>query len=196
MHALNLDVIRELGKGGFGTVYEAKNPADRLKVAVKIVKDPQNAIQAVREGQRLRRVKHKNIVCMHRVHDMGGGVCALEMEVVPGGDLSQHLEACRRLSDPRLPHHAVLRLSRQLLEALVYLHDEMKWLHGDIKPQNILLQCDPLPTDGFYVNYSGAEIKLADFGLTKMLQQQGATQSLMLSTLEGMIKGTMLYMSP
>ena len=169
MRALNFDVIRELGKGGFGTVYEAKNPADRLKVAVKIVKDPQNAIQAIREGQRLRRVKHKNIVCMHRVHDMGGGVCALEMEVVPGGDLFQHLEACRRRPDPRLPHHAVLRLSRQLLEALVYLHDTMKWLHGDIKPHNILLQCSPVPDDGSPVDYSAAEIKLADFGLAKIL---------------------------
>jgi len=80
---------------------------------------------------------------MHKVHDIGDGCCALEMEVVPGGDLFQHLEACRRLPTARLPHDAVLRLSRQRLEALVYLHDELKWLHGDIKPQNILMQCSP-----------------------------------------------------
>ena len=98
MRALNLDVIRKLWKCGFGTVYEAKKPADRLKVAVKIVKDPQNAIQAIREGQRLRRMKNKNIVCMHRVHDMDGGICALDMYVEPGGDLSQHLKACLTLT--------------------------------------------------------------------------------------------------
>jgi WD40 repeat protein/serine/threonine protein kinase len=196
MRKLNFEMVRELGKGGFGTVYEAKNLADRLKVALKIVKDPENAIQAIREGQRLRRTKHKNIVLMHKVHDIGDGPCALEMEVVPGGDLSQHLDACRRRADTRLPHDAVLRFTRQLLEALVYLHDELKWLHGDIKPQNILMHCDPVPADGSAVDYSSAEIKLADFGLTKVLDQQSVTSSLKLSTTVGMLKGTMLYLSP
>jgi hypothetical protein len=196
MRMLNLEMIRELGTGGFGTVYEAKNPVDRLKVALKIVKDPQHAVQAIREGQRLRRAKHKNIVLMHRVHAISDGSCALEMEVVPGGDLSQHLEACRRGNSPRLPHEAVLRFSRQLLEALVYLHDELKWLHGDIKPQNILMQCNHVPADGSAVDYSSAEIKLADFGLTKILDQQSALPSLMLSTMVGVLKGTMLYLSP
>jgi serine/threonine protein kinase len=139
-------------------VYEATNRTDRLKVALKIVKDPQNAIHAIREGQRLRRAKHKNIVLMHKVHDIGDGCCALEMEVVPGGDLFQHLEACRRLPTARLPHDAVLRLSRQLLEALVYLHDELKWLHGDIKPENVLISLDK---DGQLT------FKLADFGLAR-----------------------------
>jgi serine/threonine protein kinase len=139
---LHMEMIRELGKGSFGTVYEVKNLADRLKVALKIVKDPRNAVQAIREGQRLRRAKRKNIVLMHKVHDIGDGCCALEMEVMPGGDLFQHLVACRRLPNARLPHDAVLRFSRQLLEALIYLHDELKWLHGDIKPQNILMQCN------------------------------------------------------
>ena len=196
MRMLNMEMICELGKGGFGTVYEAKNLADRLKVALKIVKDPQNAIHAVREGQRLRRIKHKNIVLMHKVHDIDGGPCALEMEIVPGGDLSQHLEACRRRPTVRLPRDAVLRFSRQLLEALVYLHDECKWLHGDIKPQNILMQCNRVPADGSAVDYSNAEIKLADFGLTKALDQQSAMSSLVLSTMVGVLKGTMLYLSP
>jgi serine/threonine protein kinase len=194
MRLLHMEMIRELGKGGFGTVYEVKNLTDRLKVALKIVKDPQNAIHAIREGQRLRRVKHKNIVLMHKVHDIGDGCCALEMEIVPGGDLFQHLEACRR-TNVQLPHDAVIRLSRQLLEALVYLHDELKWLHGDIKPQNILMQCSPA-TDGYIVDYRCAEIKLADFGLAKILDQKSAASSLMLSTTVGMLKGTMLYLSP
>jgi serine/threonine protein kinase len=196
MRSLNFEIIRELGRGGFGTVYEAKNLSDKLIVALKIVKDPANAIQAIREGQRLRRVKHKNIVVMHKVHDFGNGTCALEMEVVSGGDLSHHLEARRRNSNFVLPHQVVLRFSRQLLEALAYLHDEMKWLHGDIKPQNILLQCNPVPSDGSPVNYSSAEIKLADFGLTKILDQHGSTQSLMLSSFVGVLKGTMFYLSP
>jgi serine/threonine protein kinase len=196
MRMLNMDMIRELGRGGFGTVYEAANRTDRLKVALKIVKDPQNAMHAIREGQRLRRVRHRNIILMHKVYDFGDGSCALEMEVAPGGDLFQHLEACRRRPNARLPHDAVLRFSRQLLTALVYLHDELKWLHGDIKPQNILMQCDPVPSDGSAVDYSSAEIKLADFGLTKALDHQSAMSSLMLSTMVGMLKGTMLYLSP
>jgi serine/threonine protein kinase len=193
---LHMEMIRELGKGGFGTVYEVKSLADRLKVALKIVKDPRHTIEAIREGQRLRLAKHKNIVLMHKVHDIGDGCCALEMEVVPGGDLFRHLEACRRLPIARLPHDAALRFSRQLLEALVYLHEELKWLHGDIKPHNILIQCSAVPDDGSAVDYSSAEIKLADFGLTKILDRQGTMSSLMLSTKVGVLKGTMLYMSP
>jgi serine/threonine protein kinase len=58
------------------------------------------------------------------------------------------------------------------------------------------MQCDPVPADDTAVNYSSAEIKLADFGLTKVLDQQSAMSSLMLSTTVGMLKGTMLYLSP
>ena len=203
LRKLNLEIVGELGKGGFGRVYKCKNATDKLVVAVKLVNDPKNAKEAVREGQRLRRVKHENIVQMHKVHDLstllGIGTCALEMEAVAGGDLSQHLEAARHRPDMRLPHDAVLRFSRQLLKALAYLHDEMKWLHGDIKPQNVLLQCSPVPADGSAVDYSTAEIKLADFGLAKVMDQEDASFSFMLtnaSTKDGMIKGTMWYLSP
>jgi serine/threonine protein kinase len=63
----------------------------------------------------------------------------------------------------------------------------------------MLMQCSPLPADGSPVDYSSAEIKLADFGLAKVMDQHDATASFMLSnasTHAGMIKGTMWYLSP
>jgi serine/threonine protein kinase len=199
MRILNFEPIRELGRGGFGIVYEARNPVDKLRVALKIVKDPANAVHAIREGQRLRRVQHKNIVLMHKVHAIENGSCALEMEVVYGGDLSDHLQACRHLPDRRLPHNIVLRITRQLFEALEYLHDVMKWLHGDVKPQNILMGCDPAIFGCSPVDYTRVEIKLADFGLAKIIEQQNSTQSCFLSnatSVVGGIKGTEPYLSP
>ena len=55
MREMKLEMVRELGKGGFGTVFLCKNPADKLYVAVKLVNDPKHAKEAMREGQRLHR---------------------------------------------------------------------------------------------------------------------------------------------
>ena len=158
LRKLNLEMVGELGKGGFGTVYKCKDALQKRFVAVKLVNDAKNAQAAMREGQKLLRAKHKNIVQVHRVLDLnpilGYVSCALEMEVVAGGDLSEPLEAARRRPEQRLPPAAVQRFSRQLLDALVYLHGRMKWLHGDIKPQNMLLQCQPLPGSGSAIDYA------------------------------------------
>ena len=125
MRKLNFEMLSELGQGSFGIVFLCRSLADKLKVAVKLVLDPSNAKEAMREGQKLSNVDHKNIVRVHKVHDLdcilGIGTCALEMEVVPGGDLFRHLQACRRRPDPRLPHASVLRFSRQLLSVLYSL---------------------------------------------------------------------------
>jgi serine/threonine protein kinase len=91
------------------------------------------------------------------------------------------------------------RFSRQLLDALVYLHCRMKWLHGDIKPQNMLLQWQPLPASDSAIDYSDSEIKLADFGLAKVMDQENSSASFMLSnasTTAGLVKGTLWYLSP
>ena len=196
-------MVGELGKGGFGTVYKCKDALQKRFVAVKLVNDANNAQAAMREGQKLLRAKHKNIVQIYLVLDLnpilGTASCALEMEVVAGGDLSEHLDAARRRPEQRLPRAAVLRFTRQLLQALVYLRDEMKYLHGDIKPQNMLLQCHPLPADGSAIDYSDADIKLADFGLAKVMDQENSSASFMLSnasTKAGVVKGTMWYLSP
>jgi serine/threonine protein kinase len=72
----------------------------------------------------------------------------------------------------------------------------MKWLLGDIKPQNILMQCVTVPAHGTDADYSSAEIKLADFGLTKILDQHSATPSMSLCTVVGVLTGTMMYLFP
>jgi serine/threonine protein kinase len=203
LRGLNLEVLEELGKGGFGTVFRCRNRAQKLYTAVKLVNDPVNAKQARREGQKLLRAKHDYIVGMHKVHpnDDKSTWCALEMELVTGGDLSHHLEAHRR-SESRLPHKAVLQFSRQLLEALVYVHDVLEWLHGDIKPQNILLHGIPLSVISAgrpLEDYSHVKIKLADFGLAKVLDQQDSTASMYLtnaSSVIGTLKGTLWYLLP
>lgn len=203
LRELNLEMSSKLGKGGFGTVYACRDLVHRRVVAVKVVSDPKHAQEAVREGQKLLRANHKNIVQLYRVHDLhpapGVSACALEMEVVKGGDLYQHLHAARHRPDARLPRAAVLRFSRQLLEAVHYLHHDMKLIHGDIKPQNVLLQCHPVPADGSAVDYSDAEIKLADFGLSKVMDQDQSQASFLLTNISskaGVVKGTMWYVSP
>jgi serine/threonine protein kinase len=202
LQRLNLKVISKLGDGGFGTVYKCKNINEKLVVAVKVVINPKDAQEAMMEGLRMRRAEHPNIVRVYRVHDLnpylGDGSCAIEMEVVAGGDLHHHLKACRRRPDFRLPRQTVLRLTRQLLEVLIFLHEEKRWIHGDIKPNNLLLQCSPIPADGSPVDYSNVEIKLADFGLTKIFEQS-STQSFVLKNADtgiGEIKGSLWYLSP
>jgi serine/threonine protein kinase len=199
---LNFHIISELGKGAFGTVFKCKSRTDKRTVAVKIVNDPKNSKEALREGQRLVNCRHPNIVCMHKVHDIGKAMCALEMEVICGGDLLQHLEAARQRPERRLPKDVVIRFSRQLLDVLYYLHErsEMRMLHGDIKPQNILVTGKHPPASNSPTDYSNADIKIADFGLAKTTSSPANTSmSLFMtnaSTKAGMFKGTMWYMSP
>ena len=92
LRKLNLEMVGELGKGGFGTVYKCKDALQKRFVAVKLVNDAKNAQAAMREGQKLLRAKHKNIVQIYRVLDLtpilGTASCALEMEVAAGGNLS------------------------------------------------------------------------------------------------------------
>jgi hypothetical protein len=92
---LNLEIVGELGKGGFGT---CKYAAQKRFVAVKLVNDPEIAKASIREGQRLLRAKHKNIRLMRRVHDLnpmlGKGSCALEMQVVTGRVVFDHPGSC------------------------------------------------------------------------------------------------------
>jgi serine/threonine protein kinase len=176
-HFPQLEILELLGQGGMGAVYKARQrKLDRL-VAVKILppdwgKDPAFAERFDREAKALARLTHPHIVT---VHDFGesDGLFYLVMEYVDGANL-RHI-----LQQGRLEPAEALAVIPQICDALQYAHEEGV-VHRDIKPENILLD-------------SKGRVKLADFGLAKLLNRPRAVFTL---TGSRQVMGTLDYMAP
>jgi tRNA A-37 threonylcarbamoyl transferase component Bud32 len=172
-----LDILELLGQGGMGAVYKARQPKlDRL-VAVKILppewgKDPAFSERFAREARALAKLTHPHIVA---VHDFGetDGLFYLIMEYVDGANL-RHL-----LQEGRMKPSEALAVIPQICDALQYAHEEGV-VHRDIKPENILLD-------------SKGRVKIADFGLAKLLNRPRAAFTL---TGSQQVMGTLDYMAP
>jgi serine/threonine protein kinase len=166
-----------LGKGGMGAVYKAKQTSLDRFVALKILpaeaaEDPAFGERFQREALALAQLSHPNIV---GVHDFGqaGAYAYLVMEFVDGANLRQ-LQRGGHLS----PREA-LAIVPQICEALQFAHDR-GIVHRDIKPENILID-----TQG--------RVKIADFGLAKLMRADTAAPAL---TLSRHAVGTPQYMAP
>ena len=172
-----LEILELIGQGGMGAVYKARQPSlDRL-VAVKVLppeagRDPAFAERFGREGRALALLSHSNIVA---IHDVGkaGDFYYFVMEYVDGVNLRQVLR------DGQLRPEQVLRFVPQICDALQYAHDEGV-VHRDIKPENVLLD-------------RKGRVKIADFGLAKMLGRDTADFTL---TGSRQVMGTLHYMAP
>ena len=171
------EILELLGRGGMGVVYKARQlQLDRI-VALKIL-PPVDALSAdfvarfTREARALAKLNHANIV---NVHDFGetGGLYYIVMEYVDGANLRQLLEA-RKLT----PAEA-LAIVPKICDALEYAHEE-GLVHRDIKPENLLID-------------KKGRVKIADFGLAKLLRREPLDMTL---TLSGMALGTLRYMAP
>jgi serine/threonine protein kinase len=171
------DRIQLIGRGGMGVVYKARQIAlDRI-VALKIL-PPSNALtqgfveRFQREARSLAKLCHPNIVM---VYDFGAtnGLYYLVMEFVDGVDLRQMIRG-RRLA----PSEA-LAVIPGICDALQFAHDEGV-VHRDIKPENILFD-------------KKGRVKIADFGLAKILGTEPVDTRL---TLSGAVMGTPRYMAP
>ena len=171
------ELLEFLGKGGMGAVYKARQPGlDRL-VAIKIL--PAEVSQApafterfIREARALAKLNHPNIV---GVHDFGqaDGLCYFVMEYVDGVNLRQAMQA-----GSMNPQEA-LAIVPQICDALQFAHGEAV-VHRDIKPENILID-------------KRGRVKIADFGLAKLLGQDVADHGL---TATQQVMGTLRYMAP
>lgn len=172
-----LEILELLGKGGMGAVYKARQPGlDRL-VAVKILppeisRDRGFVERFQREARALAQLSHPHIVA---VYDFGerSGLCYFVMEFVDGANLRQTIQSGGLSPD------AALAIVPQICEALQFAHDE-GIVHRDIKPENILID-------------KRGRVKIADFGLAKLLAQDAGDHAL---TGSHQVMGTLRYMAP
>jgi len=167
-------LIREIGRGGMGVVYEARQKGLDRAVAVKMIlaghlASPDLVRRFQSEAKAAARLRHSNIV---HIHDVGRhqGQDFFAMEYIEGPSLAE------RIARGRLDLDAAVRLTAAVARAVDHLHRQ-GIIHRDLKPSNILLDPDGRP----YVT---------DFGLAKVFAA-GAD-----GTATGVIAGTPSYMAP
>jgi predicted Ser/Thr protein kinase len=166
---------RELGRGGMGIVFLARDVALSRLVAIKLL-PPHLAQQSdmrerfLREAQVAAGLFHPNIVPIHLV-EQDGELVFFVMAYVQGETLGQRV----RRAGP-LPPQAVRRIVNDVAWALSYARDKGV-IHRDIKPDNILLE------------RPGGRALVADFGIARTIERSG-------NTAIGEVLGTVEYMSP
>jgi eukaryotic-like serine/threonine-protein kinase len=167
-------LLRVLGQGGMGAVYQARDQELGRIIALKVIRpelagNPSILQRFKQELILSRNVTHKNVV---RIYDMGeaDGTKFITMEYVEGEDLRSMLAR-----DGKVAPQKALEIVQQICRALDAAHAEGV-IHRDLKPQNVML--DPQ-----------GRVVVMDFGLARSLEAPGMTQT-------GTLVGTLEYMSP
>jgi serine/threonine protein kinase len=184
------EIVGTLGRGGMGIVYKARNPEDGSVVAIKMLTGmgaikPEARMRLVREARTVGQLAHPNIVTVYDIgqHD---GWLYIVMEYLEGFSLDQFIARQRFCLDrgvtvqPKLSLHAKLRAIVKLCAGLDFAHSK-GIVHRDIKPGNI------------FVRLQDTEIKIVDFGISKLLEMTNSMQTVGKQT---QLAGTWLYMSP
>ena len=172
------ELIRVLGKGAMGLVYEGRDPNLDRRVAIKTIKVEYLSEEAAAEYEvRFRteahsaaRLQHPNIVSVYD-SDRDGDMAYLVMEFIQGDDLKHHLD-----QGALYTLEQTLGIMQDLLSALEYAHAQ-SIVHRDIKPANLLIE-------------KSGRVKLTDFGVARIQDSGEATRT------QGTMVGTLKYMSP
>lgn len=192
-------ILKQLGVGGMGVVYQAWDQTLNVVVALKVIRpdvagDPVAAADIERRFKRelllARQVTHKNVV---RIHDLGDvdGIKYITMSFVEGDDLSTLLKR-----DGPMPLNRFMPLAREMAAGLAAAH-EAGVVHRDLKPANIMVDGD-------------GHALIMDFGIAlgaKTIQSQspdgrtgthtpGHDATATMSGVSGVVIGTLEYMSP
>jgi tetratricopeptide (TPR) repeat protein len=187
----DFDLIREVGRGGMGIVYEARQRSLNRRVALKVLPPglglSELAVQRFeREARAAAQLHHPNIVPVHAIGE-DEGCHFYAMDLVEGVALSRILSDMRQHAPTPLAEGEVLsssgrewfdtvaRLVAEAADALHYAHGQGV-VHRDIKPANLMLSRE-------------RRLCITDFGLARVAQEPGMT-------LSGSLMGTPAYMSP
>jgi serine/threonine protein kinase len=182
-------IIDELGRGGMGVVYKARQLKSGRFVALKLIRDgalagPQERARFRIEAEAVSRMHHPNIVAIHEVGDEQGHPY-FAMDFVAGRSLDKTLKG-----EP-LSGECAAELIRTLALAIAHAHSN-QIVHRDLKPSNVLLlELDDSATERFVDRPSSFVPMIVDFGLAKRLDTDSTAW-----TQAGAIIGTTSYMAP
>jgi tetratricopeptide (TPR) repeat protein len=195
----DFEIVREIGRGGMGVVYEARQVSLNRRVALKVLLggiglDPESVQRFQREAEAAGKLHHTNIVPVY-ASGKENGTYFFAMEVIDGPSLAQVIRQRRQqpaggaapgpasgtglasssLGPDRGYFEQAAESIAEVADALDYAHKQGV-IHRDIKPANLLLSPD-------------GRLSLSDFGLARLLEQPALTRT-------GELGGTPAYMSP
>ncbi|MGE0707241.1 MAG: protein kinase [Planctomycetota bacterium] len=169
------DILGEIARGGMGIVYRARQRSLKRIVALKVMKEGENASEKQirrfkRETEAAAKLQHPNIVAVHEVgcHE---GFHYFTMDLIEGDPLDAIVKR-----KEKMPVRKVLEVVKEVAQAIHYAHGKAI-IHRDLKPANVLLDTDGHP-------------KVTDFGLAKQIDHKS------MLTRTGAVVGTPFYMPP
>jgi serine/threonine-protein kinase len=181
------EILSQIGAGGMGEVYRARDTKLGRDVAIKVLpdafaRDAERMARFQREAKVLASLDHPNIASIYGLED-SDGTRALVMQLVEGPTLAD------RIKQGPIPIDEALPIAKQICDALEYAH-ERGIIHRDLKPANVKVTNDDA-------------VKVLDFGLAKALEVDPSSLDISTSptisrmaTQQGVLLGTAAYMSP
>ena len=166
-------ILKELGRGGMGIVFQAHDKQLKEQVAIKILSpllsnDDQALERLKREVSAARRITHPNVIRIHDISELNG-LHYVSMEFFPGVSLKEFVKKSGALSLMQ-----AVNIASQICDGLEAAHKQGV-IHRDLKTQNVIIH--------------GNRIKIIDFGLARTSHMEGMTAT-------GLIMGTPEYMAP
>jgi serine/threonine-protein kinase len=179
-------IVRTIGEGGMGKVYEAVHEAIERRVAIKVLhrelaSNAELTARFFNEARAVNRIEHAGLVQISDYGQQPDGAAYIVMEYLKGEPLAKRIER----SGGKLSAAEVISLNLQIADALAAAHAK-DVIHRDLKPENVMVLPDPhMP--------GGERTKLLDFGIAK-IREQGDQPRVQTKTAQ--LMGTPYYMSP